>query len=140
MDGRVFRGQLVTGNYFQMLGVGPALGRTLLPGDAAVPEREPVIVVSFEAWQTMFAGRPDIIGRTIMIRGSPMEVIGVAREGFRGLREIPLDFWAPVTVASRLQDGPDRRRSRFGSIPAAGLSRRLHACSTPQPLAQARCS
>ena len=107
LDGRVFRGQLVTGSFFQMLGVGTALGRPLFPGDAAVPEREPVIVVSFEAWQTMFAGRPDIIGTKMMIRGSPMEVIGVAREGFRGLREIPPDFWAPVTVASRLQDGPD---------------------------------
>src|SRR5262245_33129152 len=49
LDGRVFRGQLVTGNYFQMLGVGTALGRTLLPRDAAVPDGEPVIVVSFDA-------------------------------------------------------------------------------------------
>ena len=107
LDGRVFRGQLVTGNYFQMLGVETALGRTVLPGDAAVPEREPVVVISFEAWQTIFAGRPDIIGTKIMIRGTPMEVIGVARKGFHHLSEGPRDFWAPVTVASRFQDGPD---------------------------------
>ena len=107
LNGRVFRGQLVTGNYFQMLGVGTALGRPLLPGDAAVPGREPVIVVSFEAWQTVFAGRSDIIGTKIMIRGSPMEVIGVARKGFQDLDETPRDFWAPVTVAGQLQNGPD---------------------------------
>ena len=62
-----------------MLGVGTALGRTLLPGDAAVPEREPVIVVSFEAWQTMFAGRRDIIGTNQSLRMAATGVaIGVA--------------------------------------------------------------
>jgi hypothetical protein len=62
LNGRVFRGRLVTGNYFPMLGVGTALGRTILPGDAAVPGRELVVVISFEAWQTIFGGRTDIIG------------------------------------------------------------------------------
>jgi predicted permease len=107
LDGRVFQGQLVTGNYFQMLGVGTALGRPLLPEDAAAPGRDPVVVVSYEAWQTRFAGRPDIIGTTMMIRGSPMEVVGVARKGFQDLGEVPRDFWAPITMAARLQDGPD---------------------------------
>jgi len=107
LNGRVFQGQLVTGNYFQMLGVGTSLGRTLLPEDAAVPGRDPVVVLSYEAWQTIFAGRTDIIGAKIMIRGSPMQVIGVARKGFQDLSEVPRDFWAPVTVAGRLQDGPD---------------------------------
>lgn len=107
LNGRVFRGLLVTGNYFQMLGVGTALGRTILPEDAVVPGREPVVVVSFDAWQSIFAGRPDIVGTRIAIRGSLMEVIGVARKGFQDLGETPLDFWAPVTVAGHLQDGAD---------------------------------
>jgi predicted permease len=107
VDGRVFRGQLVTGNYFQMLGVGAVLGRTILPEDGAVPGREPVVVLSFDAWQAVFAGRPDIVGTSILIRGSPMEVIGVARQGFQDLDETPRDFWAPLTVARLLQDGPD---------------------------------
>jgi putative ABC transport system permease protein len=107
LNGRLFRGQLVTGNYFQMLDVGTALGRPLLPGDAAVVGRNPVLVISFEAWHTIFAGRPDIVGTKIMLRGSPMEVIGVASEGFQGLGEPARDFWAPVTVASQLQEGPD---------------------------------
>jgi putative ABC transport system permease protein len=70
LNGRLFRGQLVTGNYFQMLDVGTALGRPLLPGDAAVVGRNPVLVISFEAWHTIFAGRPDIVGTKIMLRGS----------------------------------------------------------------------
>jgi len=107
LDGRMFQGQLVTGNYFQMLSVGTALGRTLLPEDAAAPGRDSVVVISYEAWQTRFGGRPDIIGSQIVIHGSPMEIIGVARQGFQDLSEVPRDFWAPITMAGRLQDAPD---------------------------------
>jgi predicted permease len=107
LDGRRFHGQLVTGNYFQMLGVGAALGRTLLPEDAAVPGRDPVLVLSYAAWRTLFGGRPDIIGTKIAIRGCPMQVIGVARQGFQDLSEVPRDFWAPLTMTTRLEGGPD---------------------------------
>lgn len=72
LQGGPFHGQLVTGNYFPMLGVGAALGRTLLPQDAAVPGRDPVIVLSYSAWRRVFAGRPDIIGAKIIIRGYPI--------------------------------------------------------------------
>jgi len=107
VDGHVFQGQLVTGNYFQMLGVGAQLGRPLLPEDASAPGREPVIVLSYQAWHSIFGGRPDIVGTKIMVRGFPMEVVGVARKGFQDISEVPRDFWAPVTMAARLQDGPD---------------------------------
>jgi predicted permease len=107
VDGHVFQGQLVTGNYFQMLGVGSELGRPLLPDDASAPGREAVIVLSYQAWQSMFGGRPDIIGTKLLVRGFPMEVVGVARKGFQDLGEVPRDFWAPLTMAARLQDGPD---------------------------------
>jgi predicted permease len=107
LDGHPFQGQLVTGNYFQMLGVGAALGRTLLPEDTAAPGRDPVVVLSYAAWQNLFAGRPDIIGAKIAIRGYPMQIIGVARQGFQDLSEVPRDFWAPVTMAGRLEDGLD---------------------------------
>jgi hypothetical protein len=90
-----------------MLGVGSELGRPLLPEDAGAPGREAVIVLSYEAWQSMFGGRPDIVGTKIMVRGFPMEVVGVARKGFQDISEVPRDFWAPVTMAGRLQDGPD---------------------------------
>jgi predicted permease len=107
VDGHVFQGQLVTGTYFQMLGVGSELGRPLLPEDTGAPGREAVIVLSYDAWQSMFGGRPDIVGAKIMVRGFPMEVVGVARKGFQDISEVPRDFWAPVTMAGRLQDGPD---------------------------------
>ena len=111
LDGRVLQGQLVTGNYFQMLGVGTVLGRPLLAEDTAEPGREPVIVLSYQAWQDAFGGKPDIVGTKVVIRGYPMEVVGVARQGFQDLSEVPRDFWAPMTMAPRLQAGP----SLFGS-------------------------
>ena len=107
VDGHVIQGQLVTGNYFQMLGITSELGRPLLPADGSAPGREAVIVLSYQAWQSMFGGRPDIIGTKVMIRGFPMEVVGVARKGFQDISEVPRDFWAPLTMAGRLQGGPD---------------------------------
>jgi len=107
IEGHVFQGQLVTGNYFQMLGVTSELGRPLLPEDGSAPGREAVIVLSYQAWQSMFGGRPDIIGTKLTVRGFPMEIVGVARKGFQDISEVPRDFWAPLTMAGRLQDGPD---------------------------------
>lgn len=107
VDGHAFQGQLVTGNYFQMLGVTSELGRPLIPEDANAPGREAVIVLSYQAWQSMFGGRPDIVGTKLMVRGFPMEVVGVARKGFQDIGEVPRDFWAPLTMAGRLQGGPD---------------------------------
>jgi predicted permease len=107
VNGRNLSGILVTAEYFRMLGVGAALGRTLLPEDASAPGREPVVVLSYAAWQNQFAGNPDIIGKKILLRGYPFEVIGVAPSGFNGLGQRPTDFWAPLTMSARFDNGPD---------------------------------
>ena len=65
-----------------MLGVNTVLGRPLFPEDSDAPGREPVIVLSYQAWQSKFSGRSDIVGMKILIRGFPMEVIGVASRNF----------------------------------------------------------
>jgi hypothetical protein len=74
VDGRQCFAELATPNFFSMLGVNAALGRT------ALPEREPVAVLSYAAWQRMFAGDPGVIGRKILVHGYPLEVAGVARD------------------------------------------------------------
>ena len=107
VDGRNVFIQLVTGDYFHTLGVEPALGRTLRPEDSSVPGREPIAVISFSAWRDRFASDPDIVGRKVLIHGHPIEIAGVMREGFMGLEAVPTDFWAPVTAAVLLEDGPD---------------------------------
>ena len=86
-------GALVTGNYFQILGGVAALGRTLVPEDSSAPGREPVLVLSYAAWQNKFGADTNIIGRKLVLHGYPLLVIGVAQEGFAGLDPAPLDFW-----------------------------------------------
>jgi predicted permease len=97
--------QLVTGNYFRMLGVGAALGRTLTPDDSNAPGREPVAVLSYAAWQNLFGADAAIIGRKVLIRGYPLEVVGVAPAGFNGLGESPLDLWLPLSMYAQVADG-----------------------------------
>lgn len=125
VEGHGFHGELVTGNYFQMLGLGTTLGRPLLPKDSEAPGREPCLVLSYDAWQTRFGGRPDIVGTKIMIRGFPLEVVGVAPREFQGLTESPKDFWVPLSMAHQLQDGPDLFGS--GHPESLGIVGRLQA-------------
>jgi predicted permease len=104
LDGRALPGRLVTGNYFSMLGVQPALGRTILPEDAAVPGAEAVVVLSHQAWKSRFGGDQNIAGKKIAIRGHTYEIVGVARPEFGGLdgssfKQPSPDFWAPITMA-----------------------------------------
>jgi hypothetical protein len=64
-----------------------------------------VAVLSSDAWTTKFGRDPNIIGKQIPIRGHTIQVVGVAQAGFRGISEVPLDFWVPVTLAPQLEEG-----------------------------------
>jgi predicted permease len=107
INGRTMPGTLVTGEYFRVLRIGAALGRTLLPDDSSAPGREPAIVLSYHAWQSRFSGDPNIVGRKVLLRGYPFDVVGVASAGFAGLGSRPAEFWAPMTMSSRFETGPD---------------------------------
>ena len=95
--------EFVTGNYFQVLGVNAALGRTLLPSDEIAPGAHPVVVVGHSLWQRQYNGDPTIIGRTIEINRYPLTVVGVAAAGFYGT--VPLfsnDLFIPIMMAGNL--------------------------------------
>jgi predicted permease len=98
LRGRAAFGQLVTGNYFEMLGVPPAFGRTLLPADAAAPGANAVMVLSHRAWRVIFGGDSSAIGSRVSVNGVTFTVVGVARDGFDGLGSVPYDFWVPITM------------------------------------------
>jgi predicted permease len=118
IDGHTAYTLLVTGNYFSMLGVDAALGRTLQSSDTAAPGGEAVAVLSYAFWQRHFGSDPAVVGRKILIQGYPCEVVGVARAGFDGLSQAPPhDIWVPVTIDPLLEDGP----SLFASTPANRL-------------------
>src|SRR4051812_47851325 len=74
----------VSGNYFDVLGVKPALGRAFLPEEDRTPDSHPVVVLSYASWQKRFAGDPSIVGRTILLNNHGFTVLGVAPKGFVG--------------------------------------------------------
>ena len=96
-------GELVTGNYFDVLGLQPVLGRGFSSMEGRVPDVSRVVVVSHSLWQRKFAASPAVLGRTIQLNGQPFTVIGVAPEGFTGTKfPLAVDFWTPVSVRSVL--------------------------------------
>ena len=87
-DGQTERvdGEMVSGNYFTMLGVGPALGRVLnSQEDDRVYMGHPSAVISYDYWVNRFARDPAIVGRKILVNNYPMTIVGVSAEGFAGL-------------------------------------------------------
>ena len=74
----------VTGDFFELMGVRPALGRFILPSEGKVAGADPVLVISYSFWQTRFGGDANIIGKKASINGHPITIIGVAPKGFHG--------------------------------------------------------
>jgi predicted permease len=105
-------GMLVSGNYFDALGVKPALGRGFNADEGRVPDTYPVVVLSHAYWQAHLAADSRIIGRTLTMNGRAFTVIGVAPEGFRGnAAGISLDLFVPMMMQKAMMPG-DRLRER----------------------------
>jgi predicted permease len=91
-------GVIASANYFDVLGVHPVLGRTFVADEEQLQGSAPVVVISYGLWQTMFAGDPSAIGRTIQINRHPFTVIGVAPQEFAGAKTaLKHDLWVPLT-------------------------------------------
>jgi len=100
---RMALGEVVTGNYFQVLGVGAALGRTLLPDDDR-PGAPRVAMLSHRAWQREYARDPGVLGRTLLIHGQSYTIVGVAPEAFTGM--LPMlqpELWTPVAWVDEIE-------------------------------------
>ena len=95
------RTEYVSGNYFSTLGVGAYAGRPLIESDDT-PGATPVLVLSYQTWQTEFAADPAMVGSTVYVQRHPFTVAGVAPPGFFGDRVIanPPDFWMPLSDRS----------------------------------------
>src|SRR5579872_7513477 len=98
-DPRPVAAEIVSGSYFRVLGVGPAIGRLIEPDDDAAPGAGPVVVLSYDFWQARFGGAADIVGRKVLIGNHPMTVVGVAAAGFRGVDvgAVPA-CWIPTSM------------------------------------------
>ena len=99
-----FSGELVSGNFFSTLGVGPFTGRVISPGDDKTGA-PPVAVMSFRAWQNKYGLDRSVIGSSYTINGIAMTVIGIAPPGFFGDRREsdPPDFWMPIALEPALR-------------------------------------
>ncbi|MGH9140451.1 MAG: ABC transporter permease, partial [Vicinamibacterales bacterium] len=107
------QGELVTGNYFDVLGVRAHIGRTFTPDDDRTPGGHPVAVLSHNFWMRRFAGDPSVINRTISLNGLPMTVVGVTPAGFFGIviGETP-DVMVPVMMKAQMTPTWDDLQSR----------------------------
>lgn len=96
-------GELVSGNYFDVLGVTASLGRTISPSDERLPDGEPVAVISDGLWRRTFAADPGVVGRTILVNAHPVTIVGVVAPGFHGsIFPLALDIFIPLTMQPRL--------------------------------------
>jgi predicted permease len=99
---------VVTANYFTVLGAVPAAGRLLRPADSEIPGESPVVVLSHRCWKRGFNSDPGIIGRSVTVNGQPFTVVGVASQNFRGTGFRAVDVWMPMsTVATVMPRGAD---------------------------------
>ena len=97
-------GYEVSGNYFEMLGIQPALGRFITPAEDVKVNGNPVAVLSYASWQIRFNGDPEIVGKTIEVNKHPFAVIGVAPKDFSGTeRFIWPDIWLPYHVTPEVE-------------------------------------
>ena len=109
-------GEIVTPNFFDLLRIQPALGRTFLPSDGSTPGREPVVVIGHSLWQRTFNGDPGVVGRPLTLNGQPFTIVGVAPEGFTGsVVGLTLDLYVPITMQRAVMSG-DRLADRGQSF------------------------
>jgi predicted permease len=109
-------GYLVSGNYFDVLGVQPIKGRTFVPEEDRTKLSHPVVVISYNCWQRRFGGDPEIVGKEILLNNHLFKVIGIAPEGFNGTEIIfTPELWVPMMMDGWIEPGSnwlDRRDSK----------------------------
>ena len=94
------RGMVVSGNYFDVLGVRASTGRTFLPEEDGAPGAHPVVVLSHALWTNRFGADASIAGKPITLNGRGFTVVGVASPGFGGLDIEPVALWVPLAMTA----------------------------------------
>src|SRR5579871_525954 len=112
--------EIVSGNYFDVLGVKSAAGRLLVPSDDVVKEGSPVVVLSYDYWKTRFNSSSDAVNQTLLINGHPFTIVGVAAAGFSSaINGYTPKIFVPMTMKPQVMPGRDDledHRSRWLNI------------------------
>jgi predicted permease len=133
-------GALVSGNFFSVLGVFPALGRSFRADEDQVPGRDAVVVLGHDFWETELGSSPDVIGRTLFLNGLPFTVIGVAPEPFHGpIVWIRADLYVPLAMQPALAGSPQQNELEMRGLRVLRVQGRLKpGVSVRQAAAEAR--
>src|SRR5271163_717666 len=113
-------GELVSGNYFETLEVQPALGRVFTAEDETAPGANPLAVLSYGYWKRHFGNDPGVLNKQLIVNGTSLTVVGVARAGFNGVQvgQTP-DIFIPITMKAQMTPNDDRfleRTNRWMAI------------------------
>jgi len=98
-------GQIVTCNFFSVVGRTPTLGRGFAENECATPDASSVVVLEHDFWRTQFNQDPTLIGKTIVLNRRAFTVVGIAPPNFPGTSLVPALFWAPITMQAALIPG-----------------------------------
>ena len=119
-------GALVSGSFFDVLGVRPGLGRSFRADEDQVPGRDAVAVLGHDFWETEFASSPDVVGKSIFLNGLPFTVVGVAPEPFRGpMVFMRADLYVPLAMQPALAGGSQQNELEMRGLRVLRVQGRL---------------
>src|SRR5215470_5874070 len=105
--------ELVSGNYFDALGVAAAQGRVIRDEDNRAEDAHPVAVISHNCWQRRFGGQPGVVGQALLLNGASYFIIGVAPAHFTGMTlEVPAEAWVPLMMQRQLSSATTSNSER----------------------------
>jgi macrolide transport system ATP-binding/permease protein len=108
-------GEIVSDNFFEVLGVRPVLGRAFVPDEFAAPGAGPVAILSHAFWQARFGAAPDVVGRAFRMNGVVYTVVGVAPKGFGGmLPAVTVQMWVPLSMVDHVEPMGSHRNTGGG--------------------------
>jgi predicted permease len=140
----VARGEVVSGNYFDMLGIRAAHGRTFTPDDDRTPNAHALIVISDSLWRSRFKADAQALGRVMYLNGKPFTVIGIAPPSFTGtVFAMETDFWAPLMMQGQLGGDrdwwrPEAARKRAIVVMCAQKPGEKEVCAPPRQFGDLR--
>jgi predicted permease len=126
----------VTGDYFEVVGVEPYLGRLFHAGEGVTPGADPVVVLSYSYWKRHFAADPNVVGRQVLLDGHPMTVVGVTAKDYRGVNTaltpeayLPLAMIVPIesTPLSEYNKPTNRNLRLYGRLKAGVTKQQANA-------------
>src|SRR5579859_644188 len=106
-QGEKVQAALVSGNFFDVLGIKPTMGRTFLPDEDQTPGAHPVIVLSHAFWKQRMDADPGVLGKTFIFNGTSFIAVGIAPAGFNGVfAGVQPDFWVPLAMTAAFTHDP----------------------------------